>query len=50
MALTTKIHLAITPDGQVVEVLLSGGNAHDMTMAKDLVADVFGCHVLADTS
>jgi transposase len=33
----------------VVEVLLSGGNAHDMTMAKELVADVFGCAVLADT-
>jgi transposase len=32
----------------VVEVLLSGGNAHDMTMAKELVANVFGCHVLAD--
>ena len=33
----------------MVEVLLTGGNAHDVTVAHELLADVFGCRILADT-
>jgi transposase len=32
----------------VVEVLITGGNAHDITVADKLVAEVFNCRLLAD--
>jgi transposase len=45
---TTKLHLAITADGHVVEGFLSGGNVHDVTVADSLFEDVYGCYVLED--
>lgn len=43
---TTKLHLAITPDMGVVEGVLSGGNVADITMADALTRDVVGCDVV----
>jgi transposase len=45
---TTKLHLAITAEEHVVEGLLTGGNAADITVADELTADVVGCYVVAD--
>ena len=38
--LTTKLHLAITPDFHIVEGYLSGGNIADISCADDLTACV----------
>lgn len=46
--MTTKLHLAITADGHVVEGMLTGGNVADITVADELTADVVGCHVVED--
>ena len=46
--MTTKLHLAITPDYSVVEGQLSGGNIADITIADALIAEVFGCYVVED--
>jgi transposase len=46
--ITTKLHLAITPDYAVVEGLLTGGNVADITMADALTAEVVGCYVVED--
>ena len=45
---TTKQHLAITPEAHVVEGLLTGGNVADITVADDLTGDVVGCYVVED--
>jgi len=45
---TTKLHLAITAEGHLVEVLLTGGNVADITVADELTADVVGCYVVED--
>lgn len=46
--MTTKLHLAATPDYRVVEGQLTGGNIADITIANTLTADVFGCFVVED--
>ncbi len=46
--MTTKLHVAMTADGHVVEGCLSAGNVADITVAESLFADVFGCHVVLD--
>jgi transposase len=45
---TTKLHLAGTPDFHVIEGLLTGGNVSDITVADELTAEVFGCYVVED--
>jgi len=45
---TTKLHLALTPEGHIVEALLTGGNISDITVANDMMSDVVGCHVVED--
>jgi transposase len=45
---TTKLHLVITPDYQVVEGQLTGGNVADITMADTLTAEIVGCYVVED--
>jgi transposase len=45
---TTKLHLAITADGHIVEARLTGGNTADIRVADDLLADVVGCYVVED--
>ena len=37
--MTTKLHLAITPEGAVVEGMLTGGNVADISVA-DLMKDL----------
>jgi transposase len=46
--ITTKLHLAMTADGHLVEGFLTGGNIHDVSVADALFNDVFGCHILED--
>lgn len=46
--MTTKLHLAMTADGHVVEGMLTGGQVHDVKVADDLLADVVACHVVED--
>ena len=38
--MTTKLHLAITPDFQIVEGFLTGGNTADVSAADSLTVDV----------
>ena len=40
--------MVITLDGHVVEIMLSAGNAHDVSVAETMLSDVFECAVLAD--
>ena len=46
--MTTKLHLAITAEGHVVEGMLTGGQVHDITVADDLLEDVVSCYVVED--
>ena len=46
--MTTKLHLAITAEGHVVEGMLIGGQVHDITVADDLLEDVASCYVVED--
>lgn len=46
--LTTKLHLAITPDFHIVEGYLSGGNRADISCANDLTASVSDCYIIED--
>lgn len=46
--MTTKLHLALTADGHIVEALLTGGNTADISVANALMSDVVGCHVVED--
>lgn len=46
--MTTKLHLALTPDDRIVEGQLTGGNVADVTVAASLTQEVFGCYVVAD--
>jgi transposase len=45
---TTKLHLAITADGHLIEGFLSAGNVSDITVAESLFTDIYGCHVALD--
>lgn len=42
------MHLAITPDFQIIEGFLTGGNTADVSVADELTADVSGCYVIED--
>ena len=46
--LTTKLHLAITPDFHIIEGYLTGGNRADISCADDLTASVSGCYIIDD--
>jgi transposase len=45
---TTKLHLATTAEGHVVEAFLTPGNVADITVANELYDNVFECYVVAD--
>jgi len=45
---TTKLHLAITAEGHVIEGFLTGGNTSDVAVAESLFENVFGCYVVLD--
>jgi transposase len=38
----------ITGNGKLVEGLLTGGEAHDVTVAAELSEDIVGCKVIGD--
>jgi hypothetical protein len=46
--LTTKLHLAITPDFRITEGFLTGGNKADISFADELLANISGCYVIED--
>lgn len=46
--MTTKLHLAITPEGYVVEGMLTGGNVADISVADCIMENVSGCYVIED--
>jgi transposase len=46
--MTTKLHLAITPEGYVVEGMLTGGNIADISVADCLMENVSDCYVIED--
>lgn len=45
---TSKLHLAGTPELHVIEGMLTGGNISDITVADELTAEVIGCYVVED--
>ena len=46
--MTTKLHLAITPECHVIEGVLTGGNVADVSVADDIMENVSGCYVIED--
>jgi transposase len=38
----------ISSDGNLIEGLLTGGEAHDTTVAAELTEDIVGCAVIGD--
>lgn len=46
--MTTKLHLALTAQGHIIEAMLTGGNTSDITVANEIMSDVFGCYVVED--
>jgi transposase len=46
--MTTKLHLALSAEGHLVEAMLTGGNTSDITVADDMMSDVVGCYVVED--
>ena len=46
--MTTKLHLAITPEGYVIEGMLTGGNVADISVADYMMESVYGCYVIED--
>lgn len=46
--MTTKLHLALTAEGHIVEGMLTGGNIPDITVANEIMSAVFGCYVVED--
>lgn len=46
--MSTKLHLAITPNLQIIDGFLTGGNTADISVAGTLTADVSGCYVIED--
>lgn len=46
--MTTKLHLATTAEGHVVEAFLTAGNVADISVANQLYDHVFGCYVVED--
>lgn len=46
--MTTKLHLAITSEGYVIEGMLTGGNIADISVADFIMENVSGCYVIED--
>jgi transposase len=45
---TTKLHLAMTAEGHIVEAMLTAGNTADITVADELTSEVVECYVIED--
>ena len=46
--MSTKLHLVTTPQGHIVNVMLTGGNAADISVADYMTEDIYKCHVIED--
>ena len=46
--ITTKLHLVITPEGHVIEGMLTGGNVADISVADSITEDIRSCYVVED--
>ena len=46
--MTTKLHLALSAEGHLIEAMLTAGNTADISVANDLMSDVVGFHVVED--
>ena len=46
--MTTKLHLALSAEGHIIEGMLTAGNVSDITVADDMMEDVSGCYVIED--
>lgn len=46
--MTTKLHLVLTPNLQIIDGFLTGGNAAYISVADTLTADVSGCYIIED--
>ncbi len=46
--MTSKLHFVITPNFQIIDGFLTGGDAADIGVADALTADVSGCYVIED--
>ena len=46
--MTTKLHLALSAEGHLIEAMLTAGNTADISVANDLMRDVVGCFVVED--
>lgn len=46
--MTTKLHLALSAEGHLIEAMLTGGNTADISVADDMMSDVVGCYVVED--
>lgn len=47
---TTKIHVATDTSGKPVEIILTAGQSHDITVAEDLIENLKPENILADTA
>jgi transposase len=46
--MTTKLHLALSAEGHLIEAMLTAGNTADISVANDLMSDVVGFYVVED--
>ena len=46
--MTTKLHLALSAEGHLIEAMLTAGNTADITVADTMMSDVVGCYVVED--
>ena len=46
--MTTKLHLALSAEGHLVEAMLTAGNTADISVADGMMGDVVGCYVVED--
>ncbi len=48
--LTSKVHIAVDGLGNPLRFILTGGQVGDVTQAEELIADVAGANLIADTA
>lgn len=46
--MSTKLHLAMTPEGIVIEGMLTGGNVADISVADYMIENISGFYVVED--
>ena len=46
--MSTKLHLVISPQGHIVNAMLTGGNVADISVADYMTEDICQCHVIED--